>query len=419
MEGREVHQWQPAYPPGSEYFLDSGDLLRCARDPDQKRFKAGGQDGILERLAWDGTVLWRWKFSEDEYCQHHDIDPTPDGTILFIAWELKTREQAVQAGRHPAYVPAQGLWSDFVMEIDPSGPDGAEVVWEWHVWDHLIQDLDPSADHYGSPGEHPERIDINADLREEKIGADDVEQLKALGYIASDPKPEDLQSDWLHCNGIDYNPQLDQIVLSVPHMSEIWIIDHSTSPDEAAGSEGGGCGRGGDLLYRYGNPRMHRAGEEADQVLFYQHDARWIPPGSPGAGNLTVFNNRGGSDREHSLVMEIAPPLDEDGRYPMEPYQPCGPEAPVWQYQAPDFFSGFISGATRLPNGNTLICEGAEGRLIEVTREGQIVWEYLHSFGEAKGAAAIGIPPHALFRATRIAADHPGLAGKRLTPLAN
>ena len=77
--------------------------------------------------------------------------------------------------------------------------------------------------------------------------------------------------------------------------------------------------------------------------------------------------------------MEIAAPVDSDGRYTLSESGPFGPAEPVWTYTAPDkvsFHSGFISGAERLSSGNTLICSGAPGRFFEVTPDGEIVWDF-------------------------------------------
>ena len=159
-------------------------------------------------------------------------------------------------------------------------------------------------------------------------------------------------------------------------MGEIWILDHSTTT--ARGSSGGRYGHGGDLLYRWGNPVTYGRGEENDKQLFALHHVLWIPEGMEGAGNLTVFNN--GGERGWSSVMEISPPGNGDGTYPLADGEPWGPEEAAWIYEADEresFNAPFISGAVRLENGNTLICSEPQGRFFEVTTEGEIVWEYL------------------------------------------
>lgn len=177
---------------------------------------------------------------------------------------------------------------------------------------------------------------------------------------------------------------------------------------------------GGDFLYRWGNPIGYDAGTELDQQLFLQHDAQWIPPGLPGEGNVLLFNN-GGQGRLWSTVDEIETTVDGNGHYPQPaPGVAHGPSAASWFYIADptgDFYASFISGAQRLPNGNTLICSGPQGRLFEVTTAGEIVWEYISPVGNAgpvaQGEAADG---NNVFRCTRISADYAGLQGRDLTP---
>jgi hypothetical protein len=228
-------------------------------------------------------------------------------------------------------------------------------------------------------------------------------------------------------NSIDYNATFDQIMLSVRGNSEVWIIDHSTTMAEAAGHTGGKSGKGGDLLYRWGNPRAYGAGTQSDQKLYQQHDAEWIPAGYPGAGNITVFNN--GLGRNYSTVDEFTPPVDAAGNYTLAAGKAFGPTDFTWTYKAnppASLFAEAISGAQRLPNGNTLIDDGTHGTFIEVTASGETVWKYVSPVvrtGPLTQGEAIPLDParagelmNGVFRIYRYAPDYPGLAGRDLTP---
>jgi hypothetical protein len=140
-----------------------------------------------------------------------------------------------------------------------------------------------------------------------------------------------------------------------------------------------------------------------------------------------VFNNNvSGPAGHHSAVLEFVPPMQSDGSYVVPEKGPFGPTEPVWKYEAPDkksFHSGFISGARRLPGGNTLICSGADGRIFEVTREGKIVWEYWDPYsGQVRQPDGtlpqpVGEHTYAVFRAVKIPPQHPALAGRTLRPI--
>lgn len=424
-DGRVVHRWRNPHAGGALYLQPNGHILRGARDPNILHFKFGGIGGILQELDWDGKVVWEWKLGDEKRVLHHDIKPLPNGNVLALVWERKTREEAIAAGRRPDAVPEQGLMADWLIEIEPVRPSGARIVWEWHVWDHLVQDHDPRAPGYGDPAARPERLDANAGIAR-TVSNQELAQLQALGYVAPTATPEDLRADFLHMNAVDYHPGLDQIALSVPALGEVWILDHSTTTAEAAGSRGGRAGRGGDLLYRWGNPAAYGRGEGSRQRLFFQHDVRWIREGFERAGNLTVFNNgRDRPERLFSSVEEIRPPLGPAGTYALEDGKPYGPAELAWIWEIPtDRFSPFISGAERLANGNTFVCAGADGILLEVNAAGEIVWEYRNPYtGDVRlvdGSfpnAVIGSFPYAVFRATRIPPDHAGLTGRKLAPL--
>jgi hypothetical protein len=400
-KGRYIHSWYSSYPPGqSNYLLEDGSLLHSARVGND-HFTQGGNGGRVERYDWNGNRVWAYDYSNDLHCQHHDIEPLPNGNVLLVAWELKTRAEAIAAGRDTSKLTANELWPDHVIEVNPANDS---IVWQWHVWDHLVQDFDSTKANYGVVANHSELVDVN--------------YTRAGNYSA----------DWIHTNAVDYNPQFDQLVVSAHDLGEIWIIDHSTTSAQAAGHTGGNYGHGGDLLYRWGNPEAYRAGTQSDRKFFGQHDARWIEPGLPGAGHMTVFNNGPGRPGgNYSTVDEFIPACDSTGAYSRPaPGSPFGPTAQNWIYKATppaSFFSAAISGAHRLPNGNTIICEGNSGYFFEVTHDSQIVWRYLNPQTDSLRLyqgdtipSGISDKQNATFRVTRYAPDYPGLAGKDLTP---
>jgi hypothetical protein len=424
LDGRVVHTWKNDKAGDAMYLQNDGSLLRLARIAEPPNFRAGGVAGYIQRISWEGEVLWEWKMADEKKILHHDIRPLPNGNLLAIAWEQKSAKEARAAGRRVDLVPEQGIWAEWILELEPRPPNEARIVWEWHVWDHLLQANDPNAAGYAVPSEHPGRLDVNGDKDAPVIDEKELEQLKALGYVPDNATAEDVRSDFLHMNSIDYHPRLEQILVSLPFLGEIWILDGTTTTEEARGSTGGRYGRGGDILYRWGNPKIYGRGTAADKQLFGQHQANWIPDGWPNAGNITVFNNGGGRpEGDWSSVVEIVPPVAEDGSYPLADGAPFGPAAPVWTYSDPDkhsFFAPFVSGAQRLRSGNTFVCSGPQGRYFEVTPEGNIVWEYRGPFrGELKiwQPALAGKLPYASFRAIKIPPDHPGLAGRSLAPL--
>jgi arylsulfotransferase ASST/type IX secretion system substrate protein len=389
--GEKVHSWNSSKKPGlSSYILEDGTLLRT-KNLTNSNFEAGGSGGGIEMLDWNSNEIWDYTISTSTECQHHDIEYLPNGNILAIVWDSKTYAEATQAGRTTS---GSTLWSEKIIEIQPDLTNGGGIiVWEWKVWDHMVQDVDNAVDNYGVVSESPELININ--------------------YILGNPNDE----DWIHINSIDYNEELDQILLSCHNFSEVWIIDHSTTTSEASGHSGGIFNKGGDLLYRWGNPQAYDQGLGSDQLLFRQHDAYWIENTFTDGGMIMVFNNMAGTPEDYSEVNIIDPPVDDEGNYVYsgESYLPSGFH---WAYEAPvptDFFGSNISGARRLPNGNTLICEGPTGRFFEVDYLGTIVWEYVNPDGKS-GIIEQGDPVNQnfVFRCTRYPVDYAGFNGQAL-----
>ncbi len=317
----------------------------------------GGVGGAFEVLNWDGTRIWGYTLSNSDYQHHHDVEPLPNGNILMISWEKKTSTEAYAAGRTEGTIdnPLNQMWSTAIFEIQHDGNGSGEVVWEWHLWDHLIQDANPNDDNYGNVSEHPELFDINC------------------GNVGSPGGPGGAHADWMHINAISYNEKFDQIVLSSRFQDEIYVIDHSTTTEEAAGHVGGNYGKGGDFLYRWGNPQNYDRGNNSNHILGDQHGINWIPEGYPGEGNFILFNN-GAYE-----AIEFIPPMDENGFYFIEDGQPFGPDNTIWN--SPYYSTQMQGGAFRLPNGNTLITDCDSGEINEITANGSVVWDYTHPGG--------------------------------------
>lgn len=392
LDGNAVRTWKSAFLPSAwVYLVDNGHLLRGGSDRGTSPFGGGGQGGRFQEFDLEGNLVWDFQYNETRL-PHHDVAVLPNGNILAIAWEGKTANEARQAGRRETSIPSSGIWPDMLIEFEPLRPNGARIVWEWHIWDHLIQNTNPALGNYAEPATRPERININGDT----------------GGGA-------FSRDVFHTNAVAYNPELDQIILSVPTFNEVWVIDHSTTTQEAAGTAGGRSGKGGDLLYRWGNPQAYGRGTAANQLLGFQHDARWIPQDRPGAGHMMVFSNRTPTPSGVvTKVYEFVPPVDAAGRYAIPDPGPFGPAEPLWTYSHESLQTTNLSGAERLENGNTLISAGPQGRVFEVNPSGDIVWEYWSPYSGLSGNSGTAF---SLFRASRVPSDHPGLRGHDLRPL--
>jgi PKD repeat protein len=408
-EGRVINSWTASkYPPGqSVYLLENGHLLRACMTKG-KLSAGGGEGGRIEEYDWDGNLVWELDWSTDTYMQHHDIHVLPNGNVLMLVVEKKTYAEVVAAGFNPNKLQPDVqqrnlMLPDAVIEIQPTRPAGGKVVWEWHVWDHLIQDYDATKANHGTVATHPELIDAAGDGK-------------------------NLPVFWNHMNSIDYNATLDQIVLSVRGNSEAWVIDHSTTTAQAKGHSGGRYGKGGDLLYRWGNPLTYRAGTAADQRYFQQHDVEWVPEGYPGAGNFTCYNNGLGRGN-YSTVDEFTPAINASGGYSIAAGSAFLPKDFTWTYRgtsANPMYSENISGAHRLPDGHTIICSGATGEFIEVTMGGEIVWKYICPVDQNGPIKQGSLPPadpartgetmNSVFRVYKYPTYYPAFTGRTLTP---
>ncbi len=392
--GLLVHSWDSNYKPGlAAHLLPDGNLLRSGNTQNSS-FNYGGGGGIIEKIDWNGNVIWSYLISTDSLLQHHDIYPMPNGNVLALVWQKKTVIQVLQEGRDSLTITDHFL-NEKIIEIQPIGLDSAVIVWEWNLWDHFIQDYDSTKQNYGSVIDHPELFNINHQID-----------------VVNNP-------DWLHLNSVFYNPALNQIIVSSRTNNEFYILDHSTSTIEAASHAGGVRGKGGDILYRWGNPEVYNRGSIIDRKLFGQHSVSWIPDGLKDGGKIMVFNN--GANRpggNYSSVEVIEPPIDSTGAYSITDSLAFLPVSQSWSY-APtvSIFSANISGSQRLSNGNTLITYGVSGRFIEIDSLKNKVWEYKNPVnGNGPASQGSGIFINSVFRAIHYDSDYSGFQNHPLTP---
>ncbi len=388
--GKIINQWESQFKTGHGiYLLPNGNLLRAGAVDGP--FDAGGRGGIFELFSWEGALKWSYRIADEGMHAHHDMAPLPNGNFLATVWLKLSGEHAGQLGR----LGDNEVWAEKIVEIKIGPENTAEIVWEWSVIDHLVQDIDPRLPHFGVIHEHPERIDFNY----------------------SDQEPASVSSSWLHFNSIDYNPDLDQIVVSSRNLSEFYVIDHSTTTAQAAGSTGGRYGRGGDILFRYGNPEAYGYGNQNNRRLSGQHDVRWIPSGMTHGGNFMAFNNEFVPESQSEVVV-IHSPVNGEGFYPFDPVNGHHHDSILFSLIMPGFYSDILSGAQPLPRENILVTLGRSGHFLELNVSKDIVWEYINPVNRNGGPGIQGGSPrfNMVFRATRYLPDYEAFHDRSISP---
>ena len=384
--GQLLRRWNSNFSAALGAKLHSdGYLYRLGRI-NNPLFNVSGKGGIIEKFNWDGQLEWQFQFQTDSFTPHHNFCILPNGNIILIVAEKKSREEAILKGRDSIAFNSSYdyLVSESLVELRPIGFDSAEIVWSWRVWDHLVQDFDSSKANFGSPFLQRDKIDLN---------------------FIDHP---DLK-DWLHINSVAFQEARNELALSVRHLNEVWIIDHSTNTNEAAGSSGGIRGKGGDLLYRFGNPEAFRGGSQLDQKLEGQHDIEWVD-----STRLSYFNN--GSQRGYSSVELIKLQRDIQGNYPPSGN---GSDSLQYNYSLPSTISSGRYSSFRWLDGNhKLICSGVGGHLIELDEQDSVVWYYVNPVGPTgiltQGTIPVG-GSNDVFHAQRYFSSDAALSGKDLS----
>ena len=423
FEGHVIHTWNIGTNPR---FTEAGTLLDAV----------GGNpsnQNTWKELDWDGNVIWQYSESRSSYHGHHDFakiynTKLGDSTFIYIANKDLTAAQCLAAGCDPSHN-YTGAQMDAIVEVNKSGT----VIWEWCFFDHVVQDIDPTKSTYGVVANTPGRINLN---------------------IRGNP----VKSDWMHCNSLDYNQDLDLIVVNSVH-GEFYVIDHGNTflVNNPTGSIALAATTAGDFKYRFGDPAKYNQGDPpsvldnwekataGNKQLGGSHDIQWIRPGLPGAGHFFVFCNAQNLFEltPQSYAIEINPFLNSAGTNTGNFVNPpdagytivSSPDANlmkenknvskqiVWKFSSKNnttFFSTIGSSVQRLPNGNTLICAMNDGHFFEVApTDSAIVWEYVNPMTR-DGVKKIKVDHYptynGVFRAYRYAADHPALQGHDLTP---
>jgi len=360
--GEVVYQWPSEYFAGQSAFLqDDGSIIRAGAinnvDPDN-RFVKGYTDsgnstfqvgGIVERISKEGEVVWSFEHYSDDFAPHHVVTVMPNGNLLMPLWRYYTEEECIALGRNPENLTSGGLWIDSIIEVKPVGNNSGEIVWEWNSVDHMTQDFDPTKANFGILANNPGKIDIN------------------YGNGLNIPE------DFMHVNSAYYIEEFDQIVFSTYHYSELWVIDHSTTTEEAAGNTGGKYGKGGDLLYRWGNPYVYGRGDADVFLLSAVHDPKWVSE----EGRFIMYDNNifdptRGLMGGNSMVVEIEPPITSDGSYILGENGVYGPEQPI---VASDLgvAAGSVGTAHRLDDGRTLSCDCTNSLAIWLDTGGAVI----------------------------------------------
>jgi hypothetical protein len=338
--GQKLRTWNFELPLGQDAELaPDGSLYGLFQVPDpNKDMTFGGKSGLVRKINTLNQVVWEFKISSDNEITHHDLELLPNGNLLVLVWQRIHKEEAAQLG----YISDHDLFVEKVVEINP---DLDEIVWEWNSWDHIVQNKTPDHPSFGEPVDHKNKIDIMYNYQS------DYHRFIEIGDI-------------MHANGLAYLPELDLIAISVNFYNEVWFIDHSISKAEARGSIGGRFNVGGDLVYRLGNPTAY--GFSSPKLLDFNHHPSFVR--SDKGNGLLLFNNNGAERRSKAMEFE----LPSFSGIPVE----IGPSPKlVFEYSNDEMFFEIVGGAVRLPNGNTLICEGDFG-FWEVNSAGQLLWKY-------------------------------------------
>ena len=388
MNGNVVNQWKglDGFP---NKILPSGYVMGSTegRNP-----KYGFQDEVdLVQVDWEGNIVWRFNKYERVKDprqkptwmarQHHDYQREGNPVGYYVPGMSPAVEQGntIILCHRNLYNPGiseKRLLDDVIIEVTWEG----KTVWEWICSDHF--------DEMGFSEEAKNVLSRNPSMMKVGGGMGDWMHMNSVSTLGP--------NKWFDSGDERFHP--DNIIVSGRQTNITAIIDKKT----------------GNIVWKIGpdynaSPELKKLG-----WIIGQHHSHLIPRGLPGEGNILLFDNGGTAGygapnpgaptglsnalRDHSRVLEFNPVTLEVvwSNMPVAA-GPAGPGGP-----APGFriYSSYVSSAQRLPNGNTMITEGAGGRIFEVTPGYEIVWEYINPYFTRRRNMPINI--NMVYRAYRL-----------------
>lgn len=372
MNGKPVHIWKglDGFPakmlPGGRVMASRGRRSPAASYQDQLD---------LVTCGWDGTV--EWSFDRKEFCEDEGMDPRymarqhhdyqRYGEPLYYVPGAAYGDQAEKTlilthqDVRKKKISHQLLEDDVLIEVDAKG----DIIWEWHAADHF-----------------------------QEFGFSETARNAMFRDPNTQPCGPEGQGDWLHINCASYlGPNRwydagdnrfhpDNIIMDSREACFMFIIDHQT----------------GKVVWQVGPDYTASRELRIMGPVIGMHSTHMIPQGLPGAGNILVFDNGGwggyGAPSQTSKIGLKSMQRDSSRVFEFDPVT----LKILWQFDASKlghpqlfaahyFYSPLISNAQRLPNGNTLIDEGCDGNLMEVTPEGEVVWDYINPYPGPNGAS--------------------------------
>jgi hypothetical protein len=395
-KGYVMRRWEDDYIAGQNQVITPDGFLLKSINLENPKFPTAGLGGGIHKFDFEGNIVRELVYDGDTWSTHHDVKQMANGNIMVIAWDLIDVDHMIDLGMDPIEAIQfndTGITAERIIEFNLESGD---KVWEWSVLDHLVQNIDPSKANYKeSVADNPHLIDIN--------------------YVAYSQDGWVAGYDWLHANAVEYIPDHDVIVISIHNMNELWFIDKSTTTAEAATNTGGTYGKGGDLLYRFGNPAAHQfPGKtyENDRLMYLQHDPTDISNLPSHGGNILVFNNGQESvGRDFTSIDEIYIDFNTVLNSSDISTYDTNPDSIVWSYinTADMYFSSDTGSAMRLNNGNTFVNWGNRGFFSEFDTDKNEVWKWVYSNDDDD--VNEGVP---FFRAYKYPTNYTGFDGVTL-----